>query len=313
MEQALGIVLACITELGQSIEEARGAADADHIVEDIQSLPSIKRTTTLHDLDIGGGDGVDITLGMRSDDGGTPGPSTLELAPETCEDEANMRSLEFSLSSTFGDPAGTRPTISGDDDLRSEHGLVSPRIGSQTPPPSLHNIQLPIPSRELVSPRRPSVQSPSIPSRDFSSNKPSTSIVQHTFPGPPVVPQPVHLHYLHETAGPGWDVALAVTSVLEDIPDIPLLLATPLNQVLDVVSRIRDAVKSMRDGQDECTHLLFRVLKFLQFLVDGLKGRNIPDSTPTASSLFALKRYVFQYLAHLLARNISLLTMAIVT
>ncbi|KAF9503604.1 hypothetical protein BS47DRAFT_1386424 [Hydnum rufescens UP504] len=74
MEQALGIVLTCITELGRSIEEARGAANADHIVEGIQSILSVKRTTALHDIDIVEGDGVDADLGPRPEDGGTPGP-----------------------------------------------------------------------------------------------------------------------------------------------------------------------------------------------------------------------------------------------
>ncbi|KAF9512194.1 hypothetical protein BS47DRAFT_1101734 [Hydnum rufescens UP504] len=268
MEQALEIVLTSITELGRSIEEARGASNADHIVEDIQSILSVTRTTTLHGLDIGGGDGVDTILGAQSDDGGTPGPSIFELAPETHEDEANMRNLELSLPSTSSDPAGTRPRVFRDDDLGGEHRLVSPRIASQTSPPSLYNIGRPMPSRKLVSPRRRSVQSP-LPSRDLSSKKPSTSIVQRTLPEPPVMPQPVYLHYLHETAGPGWDVALAVTSISEDIPAVPLALTAPLTQVLDVVSGMRDAVNTMGDGKDECTHILFRVLKILHSLVNG--------------------------------------------
>jgi hypothetical protein len=85
-----------------------------------------------------------------------------------------------------------------------------------------------------------------------------------------------------------------MASILENILAVPRALISPLNQVLEVVSRISDAVKKMRDANDQCRHLMFRVLKLLQFLVDGLKGRDIPDSTSTADSLLNLKRYVIQ-------------------
>ncbi|KAF9509126.1 hypothetical protein BS47DRAFT_178076 [Hydnum rufescens UP504] len=289
MEQALGIVLACITELGRSIEEARGASNADHIVEGIQSILSVKRTTTLHGLDIGGGDGVDTALGVRSHNGGTRGQvhsswhQKLVKMRQTCETWSCLCRPRLVIRLGLG-PVHSGMMISAVS--IASYRLASPR---KHPLPLSTIYDIPCPPENSFSPRGRSIQSPSLPSRDFSSNKPSTSIVQRSLPEPPLTPQPVYLHYLHETAGPGWDVALAVTSLSEDIPAVPLALTAPLTQVLDVVSGIRVAVKTMRDGKDECTHLLFRVLKFLHSLVDGLKGRNIPDSTPTASSLFALK------------------------
>ncbi|KAF9509121.1 hypothetical protein BS47DRAFT_178160 [Hydnum rufescens UP504] len=255
MDQALEIILACVTRLEQSLEEARGATDVGHIVEDIKSILSVK-TTTLYDLDVvraDGTDGTDVDLGPRSDEGGTPGPSTFALAPETREDEATMRNLDLSLPSTPSDPAGPRPRVSGDDGLRSEHGLAPPRTASQpTPPYSMR-------SRRLFSPRRRSVKSPSLPFHDSSPNKPSTSIVQHTLPESPGVPQSPYPDYLNETAGPRWDIAFAVTSILADIPAVPLALTIPLTQVLDVASGIIDVVKTMRNGRDGCTQLVVRV------------------------------------------------------
>jgi hypothetical protein len=104
-----------------------------------------------------------------------------------------------------------------------------------------------------------------------------------------------HLAYPDYINDNRWDVALAIASILDDIPTLPLALAGPLDQVLDVVSGLMHAVKTMRDGQDGCAHLMFRVLKFLHSLVDGLKRSNFPilDGTPTAASLFTLRRYVF--------------------
>ncbi|KAF9513628.1 hypothetical protein BS47DRAFT_1344131 [Hydnum rufescens UP504] len=152
-----------------------------------------------------------------------------------------------------------------------------PRTALQIQPPSPAGTQHPMPPRRLFSSRGRSAQSPSLPPSDSSPNGASST--------------PLYPDYLNETAGPGSDAAVAVASIMEDISTIPLALITPLTQVLNVVSGIRVAVKAMRDGKDGCTHLIFRVLKFLQSLVDGLKGRNIPDSTPTASNLSALKRY----------------------
>jgi hypothetical protein len=151
-----------------------------------------------------------------------------------------------------------------------------------------------MPSRRFFSQRRRGVQSLSPPSNDSFPDGPSITIVQHTPPDLPTAPQALYPDYLNESTGPGWDAAVAVTSIMKDIPAVPLALITPLTQVLDVVSGIRKAVETMRDGKDGCAHLIFRVVKFLHSLVDGLKGRNIPDSTPTASSLFILKRSVFQ-------------------
>ncbi|KAF9503935.1 hypothetical protein BS47DRAFT_735403 [Hydnum rufescens UP504] len=282
--QALEIILACITQLEQSLEEARGAADVGHIVEDIKSILGIKKTTTLHDLDVVG---AGERLGPRSDRGGTPWSSTFSLAPDTRGNEATRRNSVWSLPSTSSDLTGTGPRVLGGD-LHSEHRLTPPRTASQ-PPPSRYNIKHPMPSRKHFSPRRRNDQSPSLPSNDPSPNKLSTSMLQRTLAEPPVAPQPVYPHYPKKTARLPLDVALAVASILEDIPAVPLELIIPLTQVLDVISGIWDAVKAMRDGKDRWVDLLFRVLRFVHSLVDRLKGRNIPDSTPTASSLFTLK------------------------
>ncbi|KAF9510176.1 hypothetical protein BS47DRAFT_1348352, partial [Hydnum rufescens UP504] len=47
----------------------------------------------------------------------------------------------------------------------------------------------------------------------------------------------------------------------------------------------------MRDGKEGCVRLLFRVTIFLDSFVDELKESNvpIPDGSPTAVRLFALK------------------------
>ncbi|KAF9509363.1 hypothetical protein BS47DRAFT_1365333 [Hydnum rufescens UP504] len=122
MERALGIILACMTQLGESLEEARGATDVGHILEDIKSILGVKKTTALDGLEGTRGDGVDQGLGPRSDDGGTPGPSAFVLAPETPEDEPTTQNLESSPLSASSDPVGTRRRAFEDDGLHSQHG-----------------------------------------------------------------------------------------------------------------------------------------------------------------------------------------------
>ncbi|KAF9514633.1 hypothetical protein BS47DRAFT_867632 [Hydnum rufescens UP504] len=118
------------------------------------------------------------------------------------------------------------------------------------------------------------------------------SIAQPTAPGPPTPAQAAYPDYMNDNASPGWDSALAMASILDDLPNLPLALAGPLSQVLDVVSGMIDAVKAMREGKDGCRHLVFRVLKFLQALMDESRGSNVPivEGTRTAARLFALKR-----------------------
>ena len=93
------------------------------------------------------------------------------------------------------------------------------------------------------------------------------------------------------------DAAVAVVSVLKAVPALPMAIATPWNQIVDVVSGMIDAVKLMRDNRDECTHLITRVTKFLQSLVDEWRESNVQilDGTPTAARLMALRRYVFHH------------------
>ncbi|KAF9513716.1 hypothetical protein BS47DRAFT_1362267 [Hydnum rufescens UP504] len=104
------------------------------------------------------------------------------------------------------------------------------------------------------------------------------------------MPHPSYPDYLNESASPGWDAALVVTSIIRDMPALPRALCGSLTQVLDVVVEVIEAVKTMRNGRDGCNQLTVRVTKFLESFVGGLKGNNIPDDTAIASSLFILRR-----------------------
>ncbi|KAF9507392.1 hypothetical protein BS47DRAFT_312788 [Hydnum rufescens UP504] len=143
-----------------------------------------------------------------------------------------------------------------------------------------------MPFRTPFSRRKRGVQPPSAPSNDSSPNRPSTS----AYVNPPTTPQQSYPDYLNENAGPGWDAALVMSSLIRDIPALPLALSGPLTQVFDVVGEVIEAVKTMRDGRDGCTQLIVRVMKFLESFVGGLKGSNIPDNMAVASSLFILRR-----------------------
>jgi hypothetical protein len=147
-----------------------------------------------------------------------------------------------------------------------------------------------MPSRSLFSRRTPRVQSPSTPS---SPNRPST----FAHPEPPTTPQPSYPDYLSESASPGWDAAVVVTSIIRDMPALPRALSGSgsLTQGFDVVVEVIEAVKTMRNGRDGCTQLIVRVTKFLESFVGGLKGSKIPDNTAIASSLFFLRRYASQF------------------
>jgi hypothetical protein len=146
-----------------------------------------------------------------------------------------------------------------------------------------------MPSRRLFSSRTRNVRS-ALPN-DSSPNRPSTS----AHPEPPAMPQPSYPDYLNQNAGPGWDAALVVTSIIRDIPALPRGLSGSLTQVLDVVAEVMEAVKTMHNGRDGCTQLIVRVTKFLESFVGGLKGSNIPDNTAIASSLFFLRGYASQF------------------
>jgi hypothetical protein len=109
------------------------------------------------------------------------------------------------------------------------------------------------------------------------------------------MPQPSYPDYINESASPGWDAALVMSSLMRDMPALPRTLSGPLTQVFDVVGEVMEAVKTMRDGRDGCTQLIVRVTKFLGSFVGGLKGSNILDNTAIASSLFFLRRYASQF------------------
>ncbi|KAF9510885.1 hypothetical protein BS47DRAFT_1395553 [Hydnum rufescens UP504] len=121
MEQAFGIILAYLTDLKESLKEAKQAVDMGGTMKDVGYILGLTEATSTHDLDTAG-DGVGIGLGPRSDDAGIPGqPGTFDLAPETREDEPSVE-----LSSPSCDPAGSRSRVSGDDGLRCEHGSLPP-------------------------------------------------------------------------------------------------------------------------------------------------------------------------------------------
>ena len=92
----------------------------------------------------------------------------------------------------------------------------------------------------------------------------------------------------------GLNAALDIASILNDIPDLPQTIASPLTHVMDVMSEMMSAVKLLRKKKYECTRLVTRVVKFLQSLVDEWKTNNVPivDGTPIAVKLIALKRSV---------------------
>jgi hypothetical protein len=81
-----------------------------------------------------------------------------------------------------------------------------------------------------------------------------------------------------------------MASILDDLPNLPLVLTDPLSQVLDVISEIIDAVKAMREGKHACEYLIFQVLKFLQSLADESWASDVAIA---ATRLFALKLWVF--------------------
>ena len=82
-------------------------------------------------------------------------------------------------------------------------------------------------------------------------------------------------HAGHDTSGPHWGDALVATSIVNDIPTLPLAIAVPLTQIADIVSVTLDAVKVMRENREECTHLVDRVVRFLRSLIDNLKASNV--------------------------------------
>ncbi|KAF9502689.1 hypothetical protein BS47DRAFT_1093910 [Hydnum rufescens UP504] len=86
-----------------------------------------------------------------------------------------------------------------------------------------------------------------------------------------------------------------MSSIIHDMPALPLALSGPLTQVFDVVGEVIEAVKTMHDGRDGCTQLIVRITKFLESYVGGLNGSSILDNTAIASSLFILRRYASQF------------------
>jgi len=77
--------------------------------------------------------------------------------------------------------------------------------------------------------------------------------------------------------------------MIRDIRLLPPALSGPLARVLHVLAVVIEAVKTMGDGRDRCTQLMVRVTRFLETLVDGLKGKNIDDMR-IASSLHILRQ-----------------------
>ncbi|KAF9515759.1 hypothetical protein BS47DRAFT_1360837 [Hydnum rufescens UP504] len=142
----------------------------------------------------------------------------------------------------------------------------------------------------------PSVLSSSTPNA-VTSSRPATNTPARLpeFPVPQNPPplQRMYPDYINShSSAPGWDAAVAMGSILDDIPALPLSIAAPLGQVVDVVSEIIRTIKLMRQNRNDCAHLINRVVKFLESLVDDLRTSSVPilDGTPTAARLFALRR-----------------------
>ncbi|KAF9514637.1 hypothetical protein BS47DRAFT_868017 [Hydnum rufescens UP504] len=91
----------------------------------------------------------------------------------------------------------------------------------EAPLSSTHST--PMPSRGFLSLRRPTVSSAS-PQSNHPNPGGSPSIAQPTR-GPSTTPPPAYPDYINETARPGWDAALSMASMLDDIPSLPLALA----------------------------------------------------------------------------------------
>ena len=151
-------------------------------------------------------------------------------------------------------------------------------------------------TRSHRTPTDPSSSSPPTPSH--SGFVPAEA---HTIRVPPAAPLQAYPDYIHsEAARFGWISATrSLESLLTVIPSIlPLALIGPLIQVAYIMSGMIEAVKTMRDGRDECMHLTFRVLTFLHSLADELRGGNVRilDGSPLALRLYALKRWCFPYI-----------------
>jgi hypothetical protein len=125
---------------------------------------------------------------------------------------------------------------------------------------------------------------------------PNLKVPAHRHAPPPQRTYPDYIR--NHTSPPGWDAAVAIGSVVEHIPAFPLAIAGPLRQVVDVVSGIIRTVNLMRQNRDDCAHLIGRIVRFLQSLVDDLRSSNVPilHGTRTTVRLFALKRLVFHRL-----------------
>ncbi|KAF9515761.1 hypothetical protein BS47DRAFT_745667 [Hydnum rufescens UP504] len=154
-----------------------------------------------------------------------------------------------------------------------------------------------MPARASRTAKGPTALSSSTPNA-ASCSRPATTTPAR-LPELPVPPNPpprrMYPEYINGHSGAhGWDAAVTIGSMLEHIPTLPLSIAGPLRQVVDVASGIVRTIEDMRQNRDDCAHLINRVLKFLQSLVDDLRMTKVPilDGTPTAARLFALKRLV---------------------
>ena len=148
--------------------------------------------------------------------------------------------------------------------------------------------------RPRVPPSTP-LNAPTSPGSAFVS---LSALPNPPVPQPPAPPQRAYPDYVNDGAGRlGLNASLDIASILHDIPDLPLTIAGPLTHVVDVVSEMMSAVKLLRENKDDCTHLITRVVKFLESLADEWKlwkTSNVPivDGALIAARLIALKRSV---------------------
>ena len=149
-----------------------------------------------------------------------------------------------------------------------------------------------MPSRRFWLPRRTSVPSSTPPNAVTSGSAPVAPSVLQELPAPLRQAYPDYVG--HHTSGSLLDDALAVTSILNDIPTLPLALAAlPLIQIANIVSVTVEAVKVMRENREEFAHLVARIVRFLLLLRDHLRASNVSVADGMlAANLHTLKRCV---------------------
>jgi len=99
-----------------------------------------------------------------------------------------------------------------------------------------------------------------------------------------------YLDYITEdTATQVISGSLLIATLLKDVSNL-IPHAGPLAHVFGATKELLTIVNDMRDNKDRCEHLIERILRFIQSLVEELSRMNVPlqDGTSTAARLYAL-------------------------